>query len=68
MMGPVAADAVSDLVALLKDKEKWVRNYAAEALGSIGPKAKDAVPALEILKADPGCRTRATEALKRIGD
>jgi HEAT repeat protein len=66
MMGPAAADAVGDLAALLKDDEKWVRIYAAQALGDIGPSAKGAVAALEELKDDPGCRARASEAIKQI--
>ena len=46
----------------------YVRIYAAEALGSMGAKAKDAVEALETLKEDPSCRTKAREALRQINN
>ena len=35
-----------DLIAALRDKDKWVRKAAAGALGDIGPEARAAVPAL----------------------
>jgi len=37
---------VSVLRAALKDQDPFVRGSAADALGMIGPEAKDAVPAL----------------------
>jgi HEAT repeat protein len=48
---------------------RTVRDRAAEALGKIGPAAKDAVPALSRALNDPdkAVGTRAAEALGRIG-
>jgi HEAT repeat protein len=59
MVGPVSARrwsvkklegykelAVRPLAIALKDKDKWVRANAAEALWKIGPKAEKAIPAL----------------------
>jgi HEAT repeat protein len=52
----------------LKDKDEEVRRYAAKALGNIGPKAKEAVPALiEALKDENlDVRYYAQEALNKI--
>jgi HEAT repeat protein len=52
----------------LKDHDGWVRKSAAEALGRIGPAAKDAVPALnELLKDEfKEVRAAAQAALKKI--
>jgi len=49
--------AVPRLVEGLKRKE--VRGFAAQTLGHIGPKAKDAVPALSALVADEDAHVRA---------
>jgi hypothetical protein len=49
----MAENRIQELIARLKDPAASVRYAAAEALGAIGPAAKDAVPALiEALK-DP---------------
>jgi HEAT repeat protein len=69
--GPLAADAVPDLVS-----EPWnprggsLRDGAAEALGRIGPAARSAVPVLrEALKDEyEHVRFRAAIALARIAD
>jgi HEAT repeat protein len=44
-----------------------VRRKAAEAIGKIGPDAKDAVDALIACLRDPGCRAEAAAALGSIG-
>ena len=52
--GPDCAPIVPELIALLNDADSFVRDFAASALGSIGPAAKEAVPALhELLKKSP---------------
>ena len=43
---PETASAITALTAAIKDPELWVRMEVARALESIGPTAKDAVPAL----------------------
>ena len=45
-LGPQAKDAVSELIAALKNSESRVRMAAAHALWKIGPEAEAAVPAL----------------------
>ncbi len=45
-LGPVAAPAVPELTAALRDENDAVASYAAMALGEIGPQARGAVPAL----------------------
>ena len=65
-IGPAAVPA---LIGALKDKDGYVRQSAAYALGRIGPVAKDAVPALQaITKNDPerAARKAAAMALKKI--
>jgi HEAT repeat protein len=61
--------AVPVLMGALADKDSWVRQRAAEALGEIGPPARTAVPALgKALKdEDDGVRWYAAKALGRIG-
>ena len=56
------------LVQGLKDKDKFVRLQSAKALGSVGPSAREAVPALTAATRDdePLVARAATEALKRI--
>jgi HEAT repeat protein len=56
------------LTVALKDREGLVRTEAARALGSIGPEAKSAVPALNAALKDrePLVAREAAEALKRI--
>jgi HEAT repeat protein len=50
--GPDAAPAVQPLIAALKDSDGLVRRLAAYALGQIGEKAKEAIPALKPLLGD----------------
>jgi HEAT repeat protein len=63
-----AAEAVPALVKALRSQEDSVREYAAEALGNVGPAARDAVPALEEVadKGDGWNRLRAAEALWKV--
>lgn len=60
------AAAVPSLMAALRDPELEVRNAACDALGDIGPKAREALPALrECLKPING-RDAAYRAIRRI--
>jgi HEAT repeat protein len=58
------------LTDLLRDSQSFGRLCAAEALGRIGPDARPAAPELRKCLKDqsPGVRTKATIALKAIGD
>ena len=61
---------IKELIEHLKYKDDSVRWYAAEALGRIGPDAKESVPALiDALKKDKDdyVRGAADEVLGRIG-
>jgi HEAT repeats len=64
-------ESVPALRAALKDSDEQVRVNAAEALGSIGPWARDAIPDLVGLVEDPGAppalRAHAARALHRLG-
>jgi HEAT repeat protein len=44
--GREAEAAVPNLIEALSDEDDFVREWAAHALGAIGPAAVDAVPAL----------------------
>ena len=57
------------LTRALKDKDTYVRQAAAQALGKIGAKAKAAVPALANALKDqrPAVRQAAAQALGQIG-
>jgi HEAT repeat protein len=69
-MGPAAADAVPEVVAVLEDKSLSNDEHqsAATVLGSIGPKAEAAVPALTRATTDPEyfVQKAAEDALKKI--
>jgi len=61
-------EAVTPLIELLKEQDATVRRDAATALGRMGPKARQAIPALKALLQDRDadvCRA-ADEALQRI--
>ncbi len=60
---------VLSLRAALKDQDAFVRRAAAEALGGIGPEAKEAVPDLRAALKDRnvGVRQAAAVALRKIG-
>lgn len=69
-LGPSAADAVPDLLALLLDEKNPSRHLAALAIGNVGPQAEGAAP--ELLKVvyttqDFALYTSTTIALGRIG-
>ncbi|HIF01025.1 MAG TPA: HEAT repeat domain-containing protein, partial [Planctomycetes bacterium] len=51
-IGPEARDAIPDLVPLLQDIAPPVRAHAADALGNMGPFAREAIPALEVAALD----------------
>ena len=63
---PAAQLAVPQLIEALKDEFLYVRICAAEALGSIGPKAQIAREALIASANDPAFRDQAEWALNRI--
>jgi len=73
-IGPPAAGAVDDLVGVLQHADRlhtWSgsdRSLACDALGSIGPAAKRAIPALVVAEHDPHAEVRraASEALRHI--
>ena len=66
--GDKAAKAVKDLITLLTDQDQGTRKNAAIALGTIGMKAKGAIPALHKLKDDEYTEVRgaASEAIEKI--
>jgi HEAT repeat protein len=65
----IRPDDVPTVAALLTDKERWIAVPAAQAIGSLGAGAKEAVPALrEALKRnDPYLQRAIAEALSAIG-
>ena len=69
-IGPDAADAVPDVIPLLKDEDPELRMQALLALGEMGPAAKAAeTQIVESLKTDTYAATRyaAVYALGKIG-
>jgi HEAT repeat protein len=67
-LGPLAREAVPELIPLLENENQLIRRLAAEALGKIGPGAAVAVPHLEKLLTDKEdfIRSIARTALARI--
>ena len=63
-----AAQAVPELAECLVDADAALRVAAARALGSAGPAAAEALPALERLLRDPDVRGAAWGAIVRIAD
>ena len=63
-----ATKIIPALIEALKDKSDGVRTSAAIGLGSFGPQAKDAIPALQEAGRDPDVRMREAVgvALSRI--
>ena len=67
-LGPAAnRETVPALIEALQDEEKGVRITAALVLGSLGPAAKDAVPALIQALEDRGISGKVAEALGKMG-
>ena len=64
----VAAETLPVLMAGLADRLPLARRGAAEALGNLGPLAKEAVPALRkaVRDEDQDVRRAAVEALRSI--
>jgi HEAT repeat protein len=64
----IAAQALPQLLQRLGNSDSVTRQQAAEALGRLGPAARDAVDALEqtLNDANEGVRLAAAEALNRI--
>jgi HEAT repeat protein len=70
-LGPVAAEALPEIMACLAATEEEIRMQAAIALAEMGPAAKPAAMKLsEMLKSDKheGVKYAAAHALTRIGD
>ena len=67
-LGPMGKDGVPPLVEFLKSKSKN-REFAAKALGEIGPNAKAAIPVLGKLvdDSDEMLQSAATTALHNLG-
>jgi len=67
-MGSIAAGTVSDLLPLLNDRTWWTRVQVCRALKSMGPAARDALPALHsaLHNAEPRCRVAILEAIQAI--
>lgn len=67
--GGVMTGSLSDLVSALSDSDSTKKAKAVEALGMMGDKARDAIPALFKLLADPNefIRRSTTTALGKIG-
>jgi HEAT repeat protein len=61
-------DVLAVLQETLKSPDPWARRQAARCLGSLGPNAKDATPALSAVleDKDEGVRDAAAKALKGI--
>jgi HEAT repeat protein len=63
-----ADESLPVLIDLLHDPDMMVRQWAAQALGYLGPAARPAVPALqEALKDQADVRAQALTALAKIG-
>jgi HEAT repeat protein len=65
-MGEAAAPALPDLVKALGDRDTQVRQWAARALGGIGPSARSAIPALARAAKFDAVREPAEEAIRKI--
>ena len=64
--GPLAVDAVPDLILVLQDENGVVAKKAIIALGMIGPSARAAIPALEAMQDKGNAPGLVEQALKRI--
>jgi hypothetical protein len=69
-MGSIAAATVPDLLPFLNDKTWWTQVQVCRSLKSMGPAARDALPALHLAlrHAEPRCRVAILEAIQAIGD
>jgi len=67
-MGRIASGAIPDLLPLLHDKTWWTRVQVCRALRSMGPAAREALPALHsaLGDSDPRCRAAILEAMQAI--
>jgi len=63
------SEALPELIQALDDADASVKAWAAQAIGEIGPNARDAVPALVTMLNDPfeGPRNSSCIALGKIG-
>lgn len=65
-IGAPAKDSVPDLIEAMNSKNGYLRQFSADALGSIGPSAKDALPVLNKALTDEQVRVNARSAIKKI--
>lgn len=66
-IGPPAVGRVAQLTACIPHPEPTVRDAVTDALGSIGPEARAALPALLAQDAAPELRAAAATALGHVG-
>lgn len=69
-LGKIGPAVVAALIKVLGDTDEWARSRAAYVLGTIGPDARDAVPALTEALSDqiPDVRREAVIALGKISN
>ena len=65
-MREAGADAIPELVPLVKDPATRIREHAAEALGDIGPPSRAHIPLLVSSLADPDVKVRR-DSVRSIG-
>ena len=68
LIGPQAAEAIPDLVAMLGQKEMWPRYCAVEALGRMGPAGAAVLPKITPLTRDKDrdVAAAAIDAVRRL--
>ncbi len=65
-LGKNASDSVPQLIVSLSNKDQYIRQFSADALGSIGAPAKSALPLLNKALKDEAVRRSARAAIKKI--
>lgn len=65
-LGKAASQSVPQLIESMNNKDQWIRQFSADALGAIGAPAKSALPVLNKALKDEGVRRSARAAIKKI--